>query len=397
MTEQGKLKGFSGLSMLVLAGVFTGLSASLVDIAAYFEIPATRAGILYTYHFVGFFGFIVLSLPVWSVRLRLRLVTWTATFYAIALALVALAPSYTVFAIVLIVVGGCGGVLESHTATLQVRLADSQAEAGAAVNTTQVFFALGALCAPLYMAARTDSGDWWRLLFATMAGFAALAAAVGATFRGERFPSVRRTTTTASPTKPGTLPAISIAMASYVGAEVIVFGWTPAVMELFHGIPAPRARFAPSVFWIGMFIGRVVVARLTRRVSLRALLNGATTIAIAGVALLVLANGEIGLWLATGVCAVAFAGIWPLIVTVTGRRNHETATGIVVAAGGAGGAIFPYLAGRSAEVLSGHLIPATAIPLFAVVLFVTVRLGVGDSDMGASDGENECRTTVQRP
>lgn len=370
MNERFKLAGFTALGMLVLASVMTGLSASLLDIASDFGIPPSRAGILYTLHFGGFLGLIVLSLLLHGLRSRLRLVTAAAALYAAALTIAGVAPSFLPVAVALFVAGGSGGLIESHTATLQVMTSRNESEAGRLVALTQVFFAVGALLTPVYLALKESLNADWRTLFFFLAGVALLALLFGLRMKAERFAFVHG--------EGGTfvwrpLIRVSVAMALYVGAEVTIFGWAPTVMELYHDIPLGRARLAPTLFWIGMLAGRVVTARITGRFSATTLLRITSLLGVASAILLATVSAEWLLWIALALASAACAGIWPLIVATSGASGHETGTTIVVAAGGLGAAIFPYLAGITSELLPGRYILAMAAPLLLGVFFLTRR------------------------
>jgi FHS family glucose/mannose:H+ symporter-like MFS transporter len=368
MNERIRLTAFASTTMLVLSGVMTGLSATLVGIAGEFGIAPSRAGILYTLHFSGFMAFIVASLSIRGLRRRLILSATAAGVYAVALATAGTASTFTLLAIALVVVGGCGGIVESHTSTLQVMTSADEGEAGRLLSVTQVFFAIGALAAPLYLAAGSRHEPRWRSLFLLLGGIAVAALVIGVFLRTDRFRYVHGEN---SRLHIGTTTKLSLALMMYVGAEVTLFGWIPTVMEYFRGIPAGRARLAPSVFWLGMLAGRMVTAKLTHYVKPHALLQISGLIAIAATVTVTLAGKEPLIWAALAVASLAYAGIWPLIVGSSGSAGHESATVIAVASGGLGAAIFPYLAGRTAEVLPGSFIPLLAAPLLGVMLLLS--------------------------
>ena len=370
MDERYKLAGFTAVSMLILASVMTGLSASLLPIASEFDIAPSRAGVLYTLHFAGFMGLIVLSLLLHGLKARLRLVTATAALYAVALFAAGVAPGFPVLAVALFLAGGSGGLIESHTATLQVMTSRNEAEAGRLVSLTQAFFAVGALVTPVYLALEDRLNAHWRTLFFALAVIALIALFLGLRMRVSRFAYVHGES---GSFRWRPLLRVCLAMALYVGAEVTIFGWAPTVLELYHGVPVARARLAPTLFWIGMLGGRVLVARLTSRYSATRLLRLSSLLGVAGSLLLVLVSSEWLLWTALAVSALACAGIWPLIVASSGTSGHETGTTITVAAGGLGAALFPYLAGIISELLPGRFILVMAAPLLLAVFLLSRR------------------------
>lgn len=369
MTERIKLASFTALMLLVLASVGTGLSASLLEIAQTFRIAPSRAGILYSLHFSGFLGFILLTLLVRGLRARLILITVFAGVYVAALLTAGTTSVFMLLATALIFAGGAGGIIESHTTTLQVITAVDEAEAGRIVSVTQAFFALGALLAPVYLSLSQPFGaHQWRTLFIALSVISALALLIGILIKPERFQH--------PPTENGAIrwrPVIRgcTAIGLYVGAEVVIFGWVPTVMQLYHGVPAVRAKLAPTLFWMGILGGRLVTARLTNRFSATALLRVLTLTGAAASVLLVIVSSEPLLWLAVALAALSFSGIWPLIIATTGSSGHETVTTIAVAAGGLGASIFPYIAGRFAEFLPGPFILSLSAPLMIVVFFLT--------------------------
>ena len=374
MTERIKLASFTALMLLVLASVGTGLSASLLEIAASFRIAPSRAGILYSLHFSGFLGFILLTLLVRGLRTRLILITIFAGVYVAALLTAGTTSVFMLLAAALIFAGGAGGIIESHTTTLQVITAVDEAEAGRIVSVTQAFFALGALLAPVYLSLSQSYGDHqWRTLFIVLSVISAAAFLLGLSIKPERFhhPPTQNSAIRWRPVIRG-----CTAIGLYVGAEVVIFGWVPTVMQLYYDVPAARAKLAPTLFWMGILGGRLVTARLTTRFSATALLRVLTLTGIASSVLLVAVNSEPLLWLAVALAALSFSGVWPLIIATTGSSGHETVTTIAVAAGGLGASIFPYIAGRIAEFLPGPFILSVATPLLLIVFFLTRKTRV---------------------
>lgn len=368
MKEQTKLTVFTSAAMFVLASIMTGLSATLVPIAAEFGIPATRAGILYSVHFSGFMVFVVLSLTVRGLRPRLLLLTVIAAAYAVALGVAGSASAVWLVFPALFVAGGCGGTLEAQATTVQVMTAESERHAGRTVSITQAGFAVGALLAPIYLSRDLPAG--WRGLFFAVAAVAAGAFLLSLRIRTSGFD--HRETPSGNVDRRA-LVRVALALGFYVGAEVTLFGWVPTVMEYFRGIPAERARLAPSVFWIGMLAGRVLIARVSHSLSPRLLLAISTGSAFVGSLAIPFVTSEWLLWVVFAITALGAAGIWPLIVSTSGSVGSDLATPITIAAGGLGAAVFPYLAGRTAEVLPGNYIPLLAAPLFALVLILTIK------------------------
>ncbi len=187
MNERFKLAGFTAVGMLILASVMTGLSASLLDIASEFAIAPSRAGILYTLHFSGFLGLILVSLAVNGLQARLRLVILAAWLFGVALVAAGTSTGFLILAVALIFAGGAGGIIEAHTATLMVMTTKDEGEAGRLISLTQAFFAVGALLTPVYLAMGNVIASSWRSLFLILGGIGVIGGLIGITMRSRRF------------------------------------------------------------------------------------------------------------------------------------------------------------------------------------------------------------------
>jgi FHS family glucose/mannose:H+ symporter-like MFS transporter len=162
----------------------------------------------------------------------------------------------------------------------------------------------------------------------------------------------------------------------YVAAETGFFSWMPTYFSRSLPGGAAWAGMVVTVFWIAMTIGRTATGVILHRLPLLRLIflfaiGGALGSSLALVWQSPLVVQCFIAW--TGLC---FAGIFGLIMAEAGERYTAiagTAFGGVVAAGGIGGALGPWLVGVLGETALGWrgalaVIPALMIGLTAVTL-----------------------------
>jgi fucose permease len=252
-------------------------------------------------------------------------------------------------AVVLVLLAGLGaGLYETILNTVCV---ERYAERSVRIVTLlHAAATAGAVALPLaisYLRAAGPGEDFslvFRLLGAAYLGLAVLAlpqafgrprpaAEAGATRRSERLLT------------PGLL-ALCIASFCYVGIEstLTVFAIPYAADGL--GLDPERGRHAISLFWLGLFGGRLAFA-------VRAPRDDARPAALAGALATAMLGAGVGLgWSAVEVlfCALGFvlAHVFPLLVAVAGRRAPGatgSAVGLVAGLGSVGGFAIPWSTG----------------------------------------------------
>ncbi len=153
---------------------------------------------------------------------------------------------------------------------------------------------------------------------------------------------------------------LGAALLVYVGAEQMVGGWAVVYMERTASLALAKAALVASGFWIAYTLGRAASAGIGVRIAARFVLAASLATAAAGVLLVNLASGRVGLsvlgFLLTG---FGFGPIYPTATAIIGRffaGAAGKAIGTTGALGSVGGMILPFLDG----LFIGRLGPAAA-------------------------------------
>ena len=136
-----------------------------------------------------------------------------------------------------------------------------------------------------------------------------------------------------------------IAAFAYIGVEAAMMAFAVPYAQEALGLGADRGRSAISLFWLGLLAGRLVFA-------LRAGGHSARPAASAGAAAgLAIAIGVVLAWsrleVLFALVGFALGGVFPLLVSLAGRRAHATGAGVAIVAGlgSAGGVVVPWVTG----------------------------------------------------
>lgn len=171
----------------------------------------------------------------------------------------------------------------------------------------------------------------------------------------------------------------------YVGTENSLSGWVATYARRIQASPSDVWAFTPSFFWAGLLSGRLFLPIVLRRVSDLKLLRASLVLAISGCVLLLCAAKLQAVAVACTICGVGLAGVFPIAMSFLsaycGTDNRELA-GVVLAAGGLGGGVMPWLVGVASSSLGGlrtGLLIALAgmVSLILISVFQTPALRPG--------------------
>jgi len=166
----------------------------------------------------------------------------------------------------------------------------------------------------------------------------------------------------------------------YVGTELSLGNWSFSFLtEGRHGDTLVSG-WAVSGYWLGLTLGRLTLANLTRKLGKRRLIQGCLVGVLAGVLLIWLAPNEaisaIGLAL-TGYClGPLFPTTIALMADLVEARLLPSAIGFLTSLGSLGGALFPWLAGNLAQQVGLWTLLPYAMLLSCVLLCIWLALRV---------------------
>lgn len=245
-----------------------------------------------------------------------------------------------------------------------------------ALNLLHVTYGVGALMAPLLLAALVALGVPWQWLM-TGSGIAMAIAAVGLALTVPPDPVLHASTAdgeaeraaeTAARSRrlPLFLLVMAVSITCYVAAEAGVSDWLVRYLE---ALPITQASLALTLFWAGIAVGRLVFARIGNRLEPQ---RSAAVLAVVGGAMLAVALVlpiSPASPLLFGAVGLAFGPIFPLMVAAAGARmpgESATVTGTLVFAAVVGVVIYPPAIGFLSDVIGLQAaMMGTAVMAFA--------------------------------
>ena len=247
---------------------------------------------------------------------------------------------------------------------------------GRALNLLHVAYGVGALMAPLLLAALVALGVPWQWLM-TGSGIAMAIAGVGLALTVPPDPVLHAPTPTSGPRRTGETAArtrrlplfllvMAVSITCYVAAEAGVSDW---LVRYLAALPLTQASLALTLFWAGIAVGRLVFARIGNRLDPQ---RSAAVLAVAGGAMLTVALVlpiSPASPLLFGAVGLAFGPIFPLMVAAAGARmpgESATVTGTLVFAAVVGVVIYPPAIGFLSDVIGLQAaMMGTAVMAFA--------------------------------
>ncbi len=158
----------------------------------------------------------------------------------------------------------------------------------------------------------------------------------------------------------------------YVGAEVSLGSWSYSLLTEERGQAALLSGWIVSGFWMGLTLGRLVLARVAERMGSQRFIQLCIAGVVAGIVMVWVAPGAagsaIGLWLTGFSLGPVFPTTIAMMSGLVPARVLPSAIGFLASLGSMGAALFPFLAGNLAEATGlGTLLPYTIL-LTAIML-----------------------------
>jgi fucose permease len=360
----------------ILTGIITTLLGPLLPtLAARWALDDMRSGYLFLSQFTGSFIGVILCGRLISVRgFRFCFVTG---FVLIALGAACLGRGTWIIGLSSVFACGAGIGFSAGTTNLWVSEVNPSRRASA-LSLVNCSWTLGAIASPLLVAL----GDQIRQLslfvaaFATAAALLALAFAASTPDKGLPEPA----TIISGPSNlslsrivrdPFPL-GLGLIFFLYIGAESSLSGWSATYAHRLQSSRNDAWALMPSFFWTGLLLGRLIVPGTLRLMSELRLLRAG--LALAGIACCFVLGASRFSAIA-GSCLIAglgLAGVFPIAMSwlseYCGFTNYQLA-GVVLALGGLGGGVFPWLVGLTSDAL-GNLRAGLVVPLLCVILIL---------------------------
>ncbi|HSV31578.1 MAG TPA: MFS transporter [Atribacteraceae bacterium] len=368
--ETVRLYALVTLAFYLLAFSVIVSHAVLPEWITTFEITPGRAGRVFFVYYLTYVINTLLS-GVLSDRFGKKpVLVLGQLFLAVGTFLVATAHTFPVIEAGMLVMGLGGGFNEAPlTGLISEKFIGRE---GTALNLSQISFGVGAASGPLLAGILLDGGFSWRIVFLIPAGVFAFLLTIFLLekkfFTGERKTFTRRGAKALVRNQGGFLVISFLAMFLYVGSEIGSSSWmgTYVVRELGGSFYAGGLSIAG--FWGMITVGRLLFAFLARYFSYSSLLRVSSVVSLAFL-VLVQMSGQVNLAILSFMgLGLGYSAIWPLLVAVVASKVESmkaTAISMVVAFGGLGALVFPWLLGILGELLG----------LRSIFIVVTVLVG----------------------
>jgi fucose permease len=352
---------------LGLLGAYLSVYQSVVgDIAADFALTPGQTGLMISLHFLGAFLFSIVlgevgdqigTRPV----LRLSFLILVAGLTAIAAGRVPL-----LFLIGTLLVGGGFAVIEGLMTGL-LTVANPE-RINSVMNLSQMYFCLGAVCGPFLVFALKQVGQGWRISYILLlvlfviclflVGRLRLPTYHTASIKGLYLKRLLRDSR---------FIVLLLAILLYVGVEEGTAFWVSSYVQMtvISGVPY---LFFLSAYWLGMALGRWLFSHLKTHWSRWLNIGLFGSCLFLGLFLIQNQAGWILLWLF--LVGFGFAPAWPVLMMYAAQRgvgSTNTAMGMMMAAGTAGGMVVPLLLGQVAD-RTGLVTAMLVLPVLLLLL-----------------------------
>jgi len=164
----------------------------------------------------------------------------------------------------------------------------------------------------------------------------------------------------------------------YVGAEISLGTWGYSFLTEQRHEPALFSAWTVSGYWMGLTLGRIVLANLAIWLSERIAIQICVIGAILGVLLTWLI--PMGIVSAMGLCLTGFClgPIFPTTIALTpqlfSQRFLATAIGLIASLGSVGGMLFPWLCGNLAQAFGLWIILPSTLAQTVMMLLIWLLL-----------------------
>jgi len=285
-----------------------------------------------------------------------------------------LAPSLGFILLSALGIGVSGGLIEGGVSTL---IASTFGKSAASpMNTSQVFYGLGAIIGPLIIGITRGWGIFWPMSFIGIAVMTLLLIWAFSHRCCDKKVVSSKVNERLSPLKKDEFTLIiiiSLIMMCYVGVEISLAAWLSIFGEQSIGMKKRNAPLLLSAFWLGITFGRVLSSRL-RNPFHYALMVGLMA-AAGGIQIMTLSlvDKSINALILSFGIGFVFGGIWPITIALAAinfERKKELAIGFFIAIGALGGAVMPGIFGFIAE----RLTLSIAINVMGSIMFIVSLL-----------------------
>ncbi|MEX2402388.1 MAG: MFS transporter [Rhodothermales bacterium] len=335
------------LGNFVFGIVITVLGTILPSFLGRFAVGKTVAGSSLT---VLSIGILVGSLAFGPVADRYGfkgLMLGSSALIAAGLVAMALAPDYELLLLAVAITGFGGGVINGATNALVSDI--SRRRRSADLSVLGIFFGIGAFGIPLVMGFLLDDYSYTAL---TAAVSIPVLIALGY-FAAIRFPAPKQPR--GFPMSRGRRllqdPAVLLFGAMLFlqsGIEITTGGWTTTFFQEELAAPAGTSAYGLSLFWMGMTVARVILARLLDTAAPSQVLYACTGLAVVGALVVIQASSVPVAYAGIFLTGAGLSAAFPVTLGFAGDlypKLSGTTFSVLFVMALTGGSVLPFVAG----------------------------------------------------
>ncbi|MFP4409537.1 MAG: MFS transporter [Spirochaetaceae bacterium] len=370
-----RIEAVSMATMFVFAATANILPVSLVRISRDIGFSLTQAGFI---SFAGSwlqFGILITSGILASFFGKLKLIRFALLAVALGLGSIAQSGTYLLILTFSLVMALGHGILEALLTPLVEDL--HPGDHGTHMNLLHAFWPMGVLVCVLGAGELLSRGVSWRIVYIGLGVITLAILLLQPSGKGISFPSSRRDL--AHFKEILRLPHFwlsGLAMFFAGGAEAGFAFWSASYIQLeFDTLPRAGA-FGAASFALGMAVGRILSSRISSRIGLRQLLEGAALLGVLVGGTFFLIDTLPLLYAFMLVIGVIIAPLWPSIQSYAAKRNRVDPTMLMVLL-----SCFGVTGYSSATLIMGFLgdlqgirISFVVIPIYLLSLFFVIFL-----------------------
>jgi fucose permease len=162
-----------------------------------------------------------------------------------------------------------------------------------------------------------------------------------------------------------------LAFLIYGGIEASIGAWVPVFATRYSAGPLAATQWILSLFWIGLIVGRVLMAKFVSPASEELLLRTAMFASLICLLWLLAAPSFTQIATAAAAMGICLSPLFPLLLSTALSGGYSNRTmGVMLACCALGSALFPWLLGILSSAFSlrtGMMVPIAA--LISLVLF----------------------------
>jgi fucose permease len=240
-------------------------------------------------------------------------------------------------------IGLCQGTIELVT-NLQVIHMERKGQSRL-MNLMHAGFSVGAIIGPAAVGYLLGTGSGGILVFRVAAGLLGLVALL---FGLTRFPPIARESHReggrAKLLAQPLLLFITLFLLLYVGSEIGVSTWVSEYFVRELSTSASTGAFAVSLFWLGIFSGRLAISLFYRGSRQELVTLALCILSVISLGVMLLVRSQAAVTVGVFLAGLGSSGIYPLLMAIVGKHfRSSVAVGTAATGGAMGSFLFPFL------------------------------------------------------